>query len=97
MLVGLSEEDMRASLKTLHMLAEKYAYSIEHSLFLLFVLISMLFTIWNSLFDRIGADITILRQREVDYDADVPRNIAEVLIRKVPDDQQVGLTKDMSF
>uniref|UniRef100_A0A3B3HX02 Tr-type G domain-containing protein n=1 Tax=Oryzias latipes TaxID=8090 RepID=A0A3B3HX02_ORYLA len=59
MLVGLSEEDMRASLKTLHMLAEK-----------------------------IGADITILRQREVDYDADVPRNIAEVLIRKVPDDQQ---------
>ncbi|KAF6736950.1 GTP-binding protein 2 [Oryzias melastigma] len=59
MLVGLSEEDMRASLKTLHLLAEK-----------------------------IGADITILRQREVDYDSDVPRNIAEVLIRKVPDDQQ---------
>ncbi|KAF7667937.1 hypothetical protein LDENG_00039270 [Lucifuga dentata] len=59
MLVGLSEEDMRASLKTLHRLAEK-----------------------------VGADITVLRQREVDYDADVPRNIAEVLIRKVPDDQQ---------
>uniref|UniRef100_A0A3P9LWY9 Tr-type G domain-containing protein n=1 Tax=Oryzias latipes TaxID=8090 RepID=A0A3P9LWY9_ORYLA len=59
MLVGLSEEDMRASLKTLQLLAKK-----------------------------IGADITILRQREVDYDADVPRNIAEVLIRKVPDDQQ---------
>ncbi|CAK6953149.1 GTP-binding protein 2 [Scomber scombrus] len=59
MLVGLSEEDMRASLKTLHKLAEK-----------------------------VGADITILREREVDYDSDVPRKIAEVLIRKVPDDQQ---------
>ncbi|XP_070833697.1 GTP-binding protein 2 [Chaetodon trifascialis] len=59
MLVGLSEEDMRASLKTLHKLAEK-----------------------------VGADITVLREREVDYDSDVPRKIAEVLIRKVPDDQQ---------
>lgn len=59
MLVGLSEEDMRASLKTLHRLAEK-----------------------------VGADITVLREREVDYDSDVPRKIAEVLIRKVPDDQQ---------
>uniref|UniRef100_A0A3B4FH97 GTP-binding protein 2 n=1 Tax=Pundamilia nyererei TaxID=303518 RepID=A0A3B4FH97_9CICH len=59
MLVGLSEEEMRASLKTLHRLAEK-----------------------------VGADITILREREVDYDSDVPRKIAEVLIRKVPDDQQ---------
>uniref|UniRef100_A0A3B4YSC2 GTP binding protein 2 n=1 Tax=Seriola lalandi dorsalis TaxID=1841481 RepID=A0A3B4YSC2_SERLL len=59
MLVGLSEEDMRASLKTLHRLAEK-----------------------------IGADITVLREREVDYDSDEPRKIAEVLIRKVPDDQQ---------
>lgn len=38
---------------------------------------------------RVGADITILREREVDYDSDVPRKIAEVLIRKVPDDQQV--------
>uniref|UniRef100_A0A8C4GWL5 Tr-type G domain-containing protein n=1 Tax=Dicentrarchus labrax TaxID=13489 RepID=A0A8C4GWL5_DICLA len=59
MLVGLSEEDMRASLKTLHKLAEK-----------------------------VGADITVLREREVDYDSDVPRKISEVLIRKVPDDQQ---------
>ncbi|KAM4607653.1 GTP-binding protein 2 [Polymixia lowei] len=59
MLVGLSEEDMRASLKTLHRMAEK-----------------------------VGADITVLREREVDYDSDVPRIIAEVLIRKVPDDQQ---------
>uniref|UniRef100_A0A3B4UCH1 GTP binding protein 2 n=1 Tax=Seriola dumerili TaxID=41447 RepID=A0A3B4UCH1_SERDU len=59
MLVGLSEEDMRASLKTLHRLAEK-----------------------------VGADITVLREREVDYDSDEPRKIAEVLIRKVPDDQQ---------
>ncbi|XP_074502149.1 GTP-binding protein 2 [Sebastes fasciatus] len=59
MLVGLPEEDMRTSLKTLHKLAEK-----------------------------VGADITVLREREVDYDSDVPRKIAEVLIRKVPDDQQ---------
>lgn len=39
---------------------------------------------------RVGADITILREQEVDYDSDVPRKIAEVLIRKVPDDQQVS-------
>lgn len=59
MLVGLSEEDLRSSLKTLGRMAEK-----------------------------VGADITILREREVDHDADIPRKIAEVLIRKVPDDQQ---------
>ncbi|XP_061600706.1 GTP-binding protein 2 [Cololabis saira] len=59
MLVGLSEEELRASLKTLHRLAEK-----------------------------VGADVTVLREREVDYDSDVTRKIAEVLIRKVPDDQQ---------
>ncbi|KAJ0004734.1 hypothetical protein NQD34_010948 [Periophthalmus magnuspinnatus] len=59
MLVGLSEEDMRASLKTLHLMAQK-----------------------------VGADITVLRQSEVDEDSDCPRSIAEVLIRKVPDDQQ---------
>lgn len=38
---------------------------------------------------RVGADITVLREQEVDYDSDVPLKIAEVLIRKVPDDQQV--------
>ncbi len=38
---------------------------------------------------RVGADITVLREREVDYDSDEPHRIAEVLIRKVPDDQQV--------
>lgn len=43
-------------------------------------------------YDRVGADITVLREREVDYDSDVPRKIAEVLIRKVPDDQQVSKT-----
>ncbi|KAL4640786.1 GTP-binding protein 2 isoform X1 [Arapaima gigas] len=59
LLVGLSEEDMKASLKTLRRMAEK-----------------------------VGADITILREREVEYDSDVPRKIAEVLVRKVPDDQQ---------
>lgn len=40
--------------------------------------------------NRVGADIAVLREREVDYDSDVPRMIAEVLIRKVPDDQQVS-------
>ncbi|XP_051980929.1 GTP-binding protein 2-like [Xyrauchen texanus] len=59
LLVGLSEDDMRASLKTLHRMAEK-----------------------------VGADITVLREREVDYDSDELHRIAEVLIRKVPDDQQ---------
>ncbi|KAM6207727.1 GTP-binding protein 2 [Sarcoramphus papa] len=59
LLVGLSEEEMRASLKTLRRMAEK-----------------------------VGADITVLREREVDYDSDVPRKITEVLVRKVPDNQQ---------
>lgn len=40
--------------------------------------------------DRVGADITVLREREVDYDSDMPRKITEVLVRKVPDNQQVG-------
>lgn len=39
---------------------------------------------------RVGADITVLREREVDYDSDEPHRIAEVLVRKVPDDQQVN-------
>ena len=43
---------------------------------------------WCSL--RVGADITVLREREVEYDCEIPRKISEVLIRKVPDDQQVG-------
>ncbi|XP_076830820.1 GTP-binding protein 2 [Brachyhypopomus gauderio] len=59
LLVGLTEVDMRASLRTLHRMAEK-----------------------------VGADITVLREREVDYDSEEPRKIAEVLVRKVPDDQQ---------
>ncbi|XP_056126144.1 GTP-binding protein 2 [Rhinichthys klamathensis goyatoka] len=59
LLVGLSEEDMNASLKTLRRMAEK-----------------------------VGADITVLREREVDYDSDETHRIAEVLVRKVPDDQQ---------
>uniref|UniRef100_A0A4W5P6J5 GTP binding protein 2b n=2 Tax=Hucho hucho TaxID=62062 RepID=A0A4W5P6J5_9TELE len=51
LLVGLSEGDMRASLKTLRRMAEK-----------------------------VGADITLLREREVDYDSDRNcRKIAEVL------------------
>lgn len=59
LLVGLSEEDMKASLKTLRKMA-----------------------------DKVGADITVLREREVDYDSDETHKIAEVLVRKVPDDQQ---------
>nr|XP_046232607.1 GTP-binding protein 2b isoform X2 [Scatophagus argus] len=60
LLVGLTEADMKASLKTLKRMAEK-----------------------------VGADITLLREREVDYDSDrSTRKIAEVLVRKVPDDQQ---------
>ncbi|KAJ8264236.1 hypothetical protein GJAV_G00146830 [Gymnothorax javanicus] len=59
LLVGLSQDDMKASLKTLRRMAEK-----------------------------VCADITILREREVDYDSNTPRKIAEVLVRKVPDDQQ---------
>ncbi|XP_011477687.1 GTP-binding protein 2 isoform X2 [Oryzias latipes] len=60
LLVGLTEADMKASLKTLRRMAEK-----------------------------VGADITLLREREVDYDLDRnTRRIAEVLVRKVPDDQQ---------
>ncbi|XP_077428146.1 GTP-binding protein 2-like isoform X1 [Vanacampus margaritifer] len=39
--------------------------------------------------DKVGADITLLRERQVDSDADgSTRKIAEVLVRKVPDDQQ---------
>ncbi|XP_056616766.1 GTP-binding protein 2 [Triplophysa dalaica] len=59
LLVGLSDDDMKASLRTLRRMAEK-----------------------------VGADITVLREREVDYDSDDQHKIAEVLIRKVPDDQQ---------
>ncbi|KAK0134073.1 GTP-binding protein 2 [Merluccius polli] len=60
MLVGLSQDDMKASLHTLQRMAEK-----------------------------VGADITVLREREVEYDLDrTSRKITEVLVRKVPDDQQ---------
>lgn len=39
--------------------------------------------------EKVGADTTLLREREVDYGADRNcRKIAEVLVRKVPDDQQ---------
>ncbi|XP_047221451.1 GTP-binding protein 2-like isoform X5 [Girardinichthys multiradiatus] len=61
LLVGLTETDMKGSLRTLKRMAEK-----------------------------VGADITLLREREVDYGLDRnTRKIAEVLVRKVPDDQQV--------
>ncbi|TSK67280.1 GTP-binding protein 2 [Bagarius yarrelli] len=59
LLVGLTDNDMKASINTLRRMAE-----------------------------RVGADITLLREREVDYESDKPRRIAEVLVRKVPDNQQ---------
>ncbi|KAF5891203.1 GTP-binding protein 2-like isoform X1, partial [Clarias magur] len=59
LLVGLTDNDMKASITTLRRMAEK-----------------------------VGADITLLREREVDYELDKPRKIAEVLVRKVPDNQQ---------
>lgn len=59
LLVGLTEDDMKASLRTLRRMAEK-----------------------------VGAEITVLRERYVDYDTEEPHRIAEVLVRKVPDDQQ---------
>ncbi|XP_027024547.1 GTP-binding protein 2b isoform X3 [Tachysurus fulvidraco] len=59
LLVGLTDNDMKASINTLRRMAQK-----------------------------VGADITLLREREVDYESDKPRRIAEVLVRKVPDNQQ---------
>ncbi|KAI5088946.1 GTP-binding protein 2, partial [Silurus meridionalis] len=59
LLVGLTDNDMKASINTLRRMAE-----------------------------RVGADITLLREREVDYESEKPRRIAEVLVRKVPDNQQ---------
>lgn len=84
LLVGLSQADMTASIGTLRKMADKYdaqAHSRgargqkSDSMLLVF---------------RVGADITLLRERQVDSDVDgSARRIAEVLVRKVPDDQQV--------
>ncbi|XP_013779989.1 GTP-binding protein 2-like [Limulus polyphemus] len=60
MLVGLSQCEMDASMKTLYLMA-----------------------------DKLGASITILRERLIYCGGDfLPRKAAEVLVRKVPDDQQ---------
>lgn len=60
MLVGLSEDEMDASLHTLYLMAEK-----------------------------LGATLTILRERNVSgTNGNLVRKAAEVLVRKVPDDQQ---------
>lgn len=48
-------------------------------------------------YDRVGADITVIREREVDYDSDMPRKITEVLVRKVPDNQQVSTHPSLPF
>lgn len=48
-------------------------------------------------FVRLGATITILRERAVDTDS---RKALQILVRKVPDDQQVGdkkFFKDVLF
>lgn len=59
MLIGLSNEEVEASLKTLYSMAQK-----------------------------LGATITILRERIINDDSFSRRKAVEVLVRKVPDDQQ---------
>lgn len=111
MLVGLSDEDLKASLKTLRRMAEKYdlcalpqfperlavkvldRQSRESfcpnrpmSNILKYARPDFVFPPVS----RVGADITVLREREVDYGYDIPKKIAEVLVRRVPDNQQVG-------
>ena len=39
--------------------------------------------------DRLGASVTILRKQAVPFDQNEQRLVAEVLVRKVPDNQQV--------
>uniref|UniRef100_A0A4D5RA46 GTP-binding protein 2 n=1 Tax=Scolopendra viridis TaxID=118503 RepID=A0A4D5RA46_SCOVI len=58
LLTGLSEEEMAASLDTLHCMASK-----------------------------LGATTSILRERLIETDGEHLRKAAEVLVRKVPDDQ----------
>jgi len=62
LLVGLTDEEARASLATLYMMAEK-----------------------------LGASVTVLRERRVSLnaqDSSSPRKALEVLVRKVPEDQE---------
>lgn len=60
LLVGLSPQEMKASLGTLYRMA-----------------------------DKLGATLTVLRERTVSRSGDQPpRKAAEVLVRKVPEDQQ---------
>lgn len=61
--------------------------------------VAEVFNLFSVVADRVGADITVLREQKVDYDFDVSRKIAEVLIRKVPDDQQVSenIVEDVSL
>uniref|UniRef100_UPI00358ECD2C GTP-binding protein 2 n=1 Tax=Myxine glutinosa TaxID=7769 RepID=UPI00358ECD2C len=59
MIAGLSDNDMRASIKTLQHMA-----------------------------DKLGADVTILRERKVDFVENSRKRVAEVLVRKVHDNQQ---------
>ncbi|XP_027024546.1 GTP-binding protein 2b isoform X2 [Tachysurus fulvidraco] len=68
LLVGLTDNDMKASINTLRRMAQNMCVCVIAC--------------------RVGADITLLREREVDYESDKPRRIAEVLVRKVPDNQQ---------
>ena len=62
LLTGLSEDEMDASLYTVHRMAQ-----------------------------QLGASITILREKEVESGVPgvAPRQVAEVLVRKVPENQQV--------
>ncbi|ELT99327.1 hypothetical protein CAPTEDRAFT_18841 [Capitella teleta] len=59
LLTGLTEEDMDASLYTLHRMSQ-----------------------------QLGASITILREKEVATGKKTPRQVAEVLVKKIPENQQ---------
>jgi GTPase len=59
LLSGLAEKEMKSSLDTLRLMAE-----------------------------RLGASLTIIRERKIDVKNNEKRISAEILIRKVPDDQQ---------
>ena len=50
---------------------------------------SMLFNIWVFYPSRLDAETIIVREHVIDYPDDVQKCAAEVLVRKVPDNQEV--------
>lgn len=63
MLVGLSEEEMRESLKTLHMLAEKWVQEISNFLFIQFLYDYHCLTFSYSVNDSISPLIQIYKTK----------------------------------